>query len=144
LTQDKAASALWVIDWTLRRTFAVNVHGARLSTKPAIVAIISDPALLRSLAFALEAHGHPVETFSSWRSARERACVALCVVLDGSLVEEDREACLDSIAVDVPVILLADNGTPAPRRDNVLILHKPLAGPDIVLALATLKVSATY
>lgn len=69
--------------------------------------------------------------------------MALCVVLDGCLAQKDREACLQSIAADVPVILLADNGTQAPERDNVFILHKPLAGPDIVMALATLRVSAT-
>jgi hypothetical protein len=114
-----------------------------LPTVPFIVAIARDPALLRSLAFALEAHGHKVETFRTWSSARDRASLAFCVILDGGETEMERKACLDSLPPATGIILLADDDTAHPERGGVLILHKPLTGLDVVTALAALKTANT-
>lgn len=108
-------------------------------TTRTIIAIARDSALLRSLAFALEAHGHRVEAFGSWGSARSSARDAGCVILDGSIPPVDREDCLGVLAQGVGVVLLAEDNAPISERNGLRVLHKPLSGPDVLEAVASLR-----
>jgi hypothetical protein len=115
-----------------------------LPLTPTIVAIAKDPALLRSLAFALEAHGYRVRPFRSWKSAKESTRGAFCVVLDDNLPAADKVAWLADREPGVGTVLLAEEDMELAGRDpGVIVLNKPLAGPDIVTALAVLKARAT-
>ncbi|WP_093234961.1 hypothetical protein [Sinorhizobium sp. NFACC03] len=112
-----------------------------MSSPPPVVTIANDEALLRSLVFAMEAHGYRVEQFGSWIAAKERSLVAEILVLDGSLPALDIEACL-ALAAGKRVVLLADEDTEQVRPENILVLHKPLSGSDVIAALAALRSNA--
>lgn len=115
-----------------------------MSLTPTIVAIAKDSALLRSLAFALEAHGYLVKPFRSWKSAKESARGAFCVVLDDNLPAADKVAWLADREPGVGTVILAEEDLELAGRDpGVIVLNKPLAGPDVVTALAVLKSRAT-
>jgi DNA-binding response OmpR family regulator len=106
---------------------------------PIIVAIAKDSALLRSLAFALEAHGYLVKPFHTWKSAKDSARGAFCVVLDGNLPDADKVAWLADREPGVGTLLLAEDDLELVGRDpGVIVLNKPLAGPDLLTALAVL------
>ncbi len=92
---------------------------------------MKDPALSRGLAFALRAYGYDVASFRSWKHAGDS-------VLDGSLPECEREACLATLPVKTPVLFLAEDETFSNERPSIQILHKPLTGTDIVSALMRL------
>ncbi|NKN39015.1 hypothetical protein HFC70_21935 [Agrobacterium sp. a22-2] len=111
---------------------------------PTIVAIAKDSALLRSLAFALEAHGYRVKPFRSWQSAKDSTGGAFCVVLDSNLPASDKIAWLADREPGVGTILLAEDDLDLVGRDpGVIVLNKPLAGPDVLTALALLRARAT-
>ena len=112
-----------------------------MSSPPPVVTIAKDEALLRSLVFAMQAHGYQVEQFQSWLAAKERSSVAEILVLDGSLPVTDIEACL-ALAAGKRVLLLADEDIDRARPQNILVLHKPLSGPDVIAALAALRSNA--
>uniref|UniRef100_UPI003F492DAB hypothetical protein n=1 Tax=Ensifer adhaerens TaxID=106592 RepID=UPI003F492DAB len=113
-----------------------------MSSPPPVVTIVKDEALLRSLVFAMEAHGYQVEQFGSWIAAKERSSVEEILVLDGSLPATDIEACL-ALAAGKRVVLLADEDIDRVRPGrNILVLHKPLSGPDVIAALAALRSNA--
>jgi DNA-binding NtrC family response regulator len=114
-----------------------------LSSAPAIVAIAEDPALLRSVAFALEAHGHKVRTCPTWSAAIECFPGASCVIIDGRLASEERKEFLESLATRPHLVLLADLETPSFNRPDFLVLQKPLAGSDLVSAVSNLFARAT-
>lgn len=115
----------------------------KLPLRPTIVAIAKDSALLRSLAFALEAHGYRVKPFQSWNSAKDSARGAFCVVLDNNLPAADKVAWLADREPGVGTVLLAEDDLELAGRDpGVIVLNKPLAGPDVLTALATLKARA--
>lgn len=116
----------------------------RLAPIPTIVAIAKDSALLRALAFALEAHGYQVKPFRTWQSAKDSARGAFCVVLDSNLPDADKVAWLADREPGVGTVLLADGNLQLAGRDpGVIVLNKPLAGPDVLTALAALKARAT-
>jgi DNA-binding NtrC family response regulator len=100
-----------------------------------IVAIALDSALLRSLDFALQAHGYKVASFRSWKAARDSVSRAACVILDGCLPTADRNACFEMLEHGVGVVLLAEDDTSYPERSGLQVLQKPLAGSDVVAAL---------
>jgi DNA-binding response OmpR family regulator len=112
-----------------------------VSSPPPVVTIAKDEALLRSLVFAMQAHGYQVEQFQSWLAAKERSSAAEILVLDGSLPATDIEACL-ALAAGKRVLLLADEDIDRARPQNILVLHKPLSGPDVIAALAALRSNA--
>jgi DNA-binding NtrC family response regulator len=115
-----------------------------LPPAPTIVAIAKDSALLRSLAFALEAHGYLVKPFRTWQSAKDSARVAFCVVLDSNLPDADKVAWLADREPGVGTVFLAEGDLELAGRDpGVIVLNKPLDGPDVLTALATLKARAT-
>lgn len=112
--------------------------------RPVIVAVAKDSALLRSLAFALEAHGYRVKAFRSWQTAKDSAKEAFCVVLDDHLPAADKVAWLADREPGVGTILLAADDLELTGRDPaVVVVNKPLDGPDVLTALATLKARAT-
>lgn len=112
----------------------------RLPLTPTIVAIAKDSALLRSLAFALEAHGYKVKPFRSWDAAKDSTRGAFCVVLDNNLPSADKVAWLADREPGVGTVLLAEGDLGLAGRDpGVIVLNKPLAGADVLTALATLK-----
>lgn len=116
----------------------------RLPLTPTIVAIAKDSALLRSLAFALEAHGYLVKPFRTWQSAKDSARGAFCVVLDSNLPDADKVAWLADREPGVGTVLLAEGDLVLTGRDpGVIVLNKPLAGPDVLTALAQLKARTT-
>jgi hypothetical protein len=109
-----------------------------VSTTPTIVAIANDPALLRSLAFALEAHGHQVRAYSARSAAGECLSEAACVIVDGRLALSDLKRIVEQAAAKTKVMILADDDTMSFGRRDVLLLRKPLDGPDVLSALSTL------
>ena len=112
--------------------------------RPLIVAIAKDSALLQSLAFALEAHGYKVKPFRSWRSARDSARGAFCVVLDDNLPATDKVAWLADREPGVGTVLLAAEDLELSGRDpGVVVVTKPLDGHDVVSALSLLKARTT-
>lgn len=116
-----------------------------LPQTPTIVAIAKDSALLRSLAFALEAHGYRVKPFRSWQLAKGSTVGAFCVVLDSNLPASDKVEWLADRDPGVGTILLAEDDLDLGGRDpGVIVLNKPLAGPDVLGALATLKARARF
>lgn len=127
----------------LARSVAANNHGTQLPNTSAIVAIARDTALLRSLAFALEAHGYHVKTFPSWKSAKASMGEALCVIVDGGLPPDDRRAWHESLHAGNNVVLLADDDADHPTAPGLVVLSKPLSGPDVLVALAALRAVAT-
>ena len=110
-----------------------------MPTPPTIVAIVKDAALLRALAFVLQAHGHKVSAHRSWKMAKPSARQACCVILDGCLSAAEREACLADVRPETPVILLAEDDTVFAGRPFLQILHKPLTGTDVVAALKAIR-----
>lgn len=111
---------------------------------PTIVAIAKDSALLRSLSFALEAHGYRVKPFQSWTSAKDSTRGAFCVVLDDDLPAADKVAWLAGRAPGVGTVLLAGSDLDLAGRDpGVVVLNKPLDGLDVLTALAVLKGATT-
>lgn len=112
---------------------------AGLSTTYTIVAIARDSALLRSLAFALQAHGYRVTPFRSWKSAELAAAEAGCVILDECLPAEDREACLKLLGNGMGVVLLGEDDTFYAERSGLRVLHKPLSGSDVVAAVTAIR-----
>ena len=126
------------------RLCAIKLTVIGLPLTPTIVAIAKDPALLRSLAFALEAHGYLVKPFRNWKSAKDSARGAFCVVLDSNLPDSDKVAWLADREPGVGTVLLAEGDLELNGRDpGVIVLNKPLAGPDVLTALAVLKARAT-
>jgi len=115
------------------------VRGTELPNRPNIVAIARDSALLRSLEFALQAHGYRVAPFGSWTAAKDSTAGALCVVVDGRVPAADRAACLEMIGRGVGVVLLADEDTLYSEHAGLQILHKPLSGPDVLAAVTALR-----
>ena len=110
-----------------------------MPTTSNIVAIARDPALLRSLAFALRAHGYRVAPFGSWQAAENSVAGAVCVILDGGLPAADRNACLGLLGGGARVVLLADEDTPDTARSGLSVLQKPLSGPDVLAAVTALR-----
>lgn len=116
---------------------------ACMSLKPVIVAIAKDSALLRSLAFALEAHGYSVKAFRTWQAAKDSARGAFCVVLDDNLPSADKVAWLADREPGVGTVLLAGDDLELTGRDpSVIVVNKPLSGPDVLSALLVLKARA--
>ncbi|CUX02583.1 hypothetical protein ATN81_27345 [Agrobacterium pusense] len=137
MIQNKARKVKRLFNWPCLSRYC-NVPGVNLPTTRHITSIVKDPALSRGLAFALRAYGYDVASFRSWKHAGESVGGAICVILDGSLPECEREACLATLPVKTPVLFLAEDETFSNERPSIQILHKPLTGTDIVSALMRL------
>jgi DNA-binding response OmpR family regulator len=116
-----------------------NAGGPVLTHSPPIVAIAQDSALLRSLAFALQAHGYKVEQFLSWKAATNAAGRARNLVIDGRMPAADLQACLSLAGKGQDVVLLAEDDVHYIEREGLHVLHKPLSGADVIAALAALR-----
>lgn len=122
-----------------RALSASIVRGVRLPTRPTILAIVRDEALLRALSFALQAHGYRVSAQRSWQQQKDGMCGTGCVILDGCLPAAEREACLSALCPETPVLLLAEDDTVFAQRPFMQVLQKPLSGTDVVAALSALR-----
>jgi DNA-binding response OmpR family regulator len=118
---------------------AFNTHGKPLPDTRSIVIVAPDPALLRSMAFALQAHGYAVEQYRSWVAAGAAAGRASCLVIDDCLPATDLQAGLAHLARGTAVVLLAEDDTAYGQRPGLQVLYKPLSGADLVAALAVLR-----
>ena len=87
-----------------------RAFGIPLSTLSAIVAVVKDPALLRSISFALNTHGQTVEQFNDWAMATEAISRAQCVILDTCLPPSDLMAGLNLANRGVKLVILAEDG----------------------------------
>lgn len=110
-----------------------------MSTASAIIVIVKDLALLRSITFALNAHGQAVEPFSDWATAAGAARKADCVVLDGCLPPADIHAGLMLSKEGTKIVLLTEGDAGSDIEFPVQVLSKPLKGSDIADAVATLR-----
>jgi len=108
-----------------------------------IVAIASDAALLRSLAFALGVDGYRVEACDSWAAARDLTSAALCVIIDADICRKDADARRSLLDPANRMVLLADGMSPAVDHGNARVLTKPLAGSDILETVDLFRLSAT-
>lgn len=98
----------------------------------AIVAIATDDALLRSLAFALGVEGYKVKPFDSWQSALDQMETSICVIVDVDICRKDADARKSLLDPESRIVLLTD-GMPAPTLSrNVQVISKPLEGADIL------------
>lgn len=112
-----------------------------MSTLSAIVAVVKDPALLRSISFALNTHGQPVEQFNDWKMAMEAISRAECVILDTCLPPADLTAGLSLANRGIKLVILAedDRDYGSGNRKAICVLSKPLNGPDIANAVSALR-----
>lgn len=100
----------------------------------AIVVIVPDQALNRSLAFALEADGYRVSSFSSVASATKALPEALCIIADDGVLKA-AGAPNDLSGFAGRTLLLREHGA-VPRHDAMTVLTKPLCGADVLAAVA--------
>lgn len=97
-----------------------------------IVAIATDDALLRSLAFALGVEGYSVQPYASWQDAQGLMESSMCVIVDVDICRNDADARRSLLNPANRIVLLTD-GMPPPRLSaNTRVISKPLAGADIV------------
>lgn len=115
--------------------------GIPLSTLSAIVAVVKDPALLRSISFALKTHGQAVEQFNDWAMASEAISRAECVILDTCLPPADLTDGLSLASRGIKLVVLAEDDRDYGRgnRQDICVLSKPLNGPDIANAVSALR-----
>jgi DNA-binding NtrC family response regulator len=118
---------------------ANNVRGVTLPTTLAIAVIVKDAALLRALAFALQAHGHRVSSYRTWKQARKGVSGVSCVIVDGCLPAAERDACLNAISPETSVVLLAEDDTVFDDKSDMKVVYKPLSGGDVLAALASIR-----
>ena len=118
-----------------------RASGVPLFTLSAIVAVVKDPALLRSISFALNTHGQPVEQFNDWKMATEAISRAECVILDTCLPPADLTAGLSLANRGIKLVILAedDRDYGGGNRKDICVLSKPLNGPDIANAVSALR-----
>ncbi|SIQ83956.1 hypothetical protein SAMN05880561_10550 [Rhizobium sp. RU33A] len=112
-----------------------------MSTLSAIVAVVKDPALLRSISFALKTHGQAVQQFNDWTMAAEAISRADCVILDTCLPAADLTAGLSLANHGMKLVVLAedDKDYGGGNPQGICVLSKPLNGPDIANAVSALR-----
>lgn len=103
-----------------------------MQTSQSIVAIASDDALLRSLAFALGVEGYAVQPCGSWQAARDLIPLSACVIVDVDICRKDSDARKALLEPDNRILMLTD-GMPQPDvAATIRLIPKPLDGSDIV------------
>lgn len=101
----------------------------------AIVVIVPDQALNRSLAFALEADGYRVSSFSSLASASNALSESLCIIADENALPRAAAAANGLSGLEGRTLVLSEHAA-APRKDTMTVLTKPLSGADVLAAVA--------
>jgi FixJ family two-component response regulator len=103
-----------------------------LQLSQTIVAIATDDALLRSLAFALGVEGYIVRPYSSWEAARAQMEASVCVIVDVDICRKDADAKRSLLDPQSRIVLLSD-GMPQPTvSETTRVITKPLEGSDIL------------
>jgi DNA-binding response OmpR family regulator len=95
--------------------------------------------MLRSMAFALEAHGYRVEQYAAWKAAEAAASRAFCLVVDGDLATAELETCFALRDRGVAVVVLAEDEADFAHQPGLKVLNKPLSGADLVAAVAAIR-----
>ncbi len=101
----------------------------------AIVVIVPDQALNRSLAFALEADGYRVSTFASVASASAALPDSLCIIADEKAIPQQGILAAGLSGFEGRTLVLSEHAS-APRTDAMTVLTKPLSGADVLAAVA--------
>lgn len=97
-----------------------------------IVAIATDDALLRSLAFALGVEGYSVQPYNTWQAACAMMATSICVIVDVDICRDDPDARQSLLDPESRIVLLSD-GMPSPALSpSVYVIAKPLDGLDIL------------
>lgn len=104
-----------------------------------VVAIVKDPALLRSIGFALKAHGQAVEEFSDWAAATAALARADCVIIDTCLPQAALSDGFKLTQHGIKLVILAEDDTDYGAGASVHVLSKPLTGSDIANAVEALR-----
>jgi hypothetical protein len=110
-----------------------------LSDHSNVVAIVKDPALLRSIGFALNTHGQVIEAFSDWPTAAAALKHADCVIIDACLPQSTVRDAFKLTQHGVKLVILAEDDTDYGAEAGVLVLSKPLTGSDIANAVEALR-----
>lgn len=110
-----------------------------MSDSSTVVAIVKDPALLRSIGFALNAHGQVVEEFSDWAAAAAALKRADCVIIDACLPQATVRDGFKLTQHGVKLVILAEDDTDYGTDASVHVLSKPLTGSDIANAVEALR-----
>ena len=101
-----------------------------------VLVVAPDESLRRSIAFALEAEGLRVETFSDLRSVPTTAATASsCAVIDENAVLLDKDGWNHVAALTDRVVLLVDRLRRVPEHYAPSAVHKPLLGRRLVEAV---------
>lgn len=108
-----------------------------------MIAVVSDQALLRSIEFALEAHGYRVDSFSTWRNGRTASSEALCMVVDSDVLDNDPDAGSGLDNPPMRVLLLTDGPGCPITNPKVRSLEKPISGPDLIAIVDAMRTVAT-
>lgn len=108
-----------------------------------VIAVVSDQALLRSIEFALEAHGYRVDSFSTWLGGRAASSEALCMVVDSGVLNNDPDAGSGLDNPPMRVLLLTDGPRSPITNPEVRSLEKPISGADLIATVDAMRTAAT-
>lgn len=100
-----------------------------------IVAIATDDALLRSLAFALGVEGYSVQLYNTWQAALAMMKSSICVIVDVDICRDDADARRCLLDPESRIVLLSDGMPPPAISPNVCVIPKPLDGLDILMGV---------
>lgn len=102
-------------------------------TRPVVV-IVPDMALNRSLAFALEAEGYRVSTFTALDAATAALPGSLCIIADQDILPGHHLAGGRLEPFAARTVMLSEFGTDDEKSD-MQVLTKPLNGADVLGAV---------
>ncbi|QPC86336.1 transcriptional regulator [Mesorhizobium sp. NBSH29] len=106
-----------------------------------IIVVAPEGAFRRSLEFALEVEGFSVESHAQLSEAERSPtiAIALCAVVDESVLGSGAGPARSLDMIPRPVILLANEISTAVARKGLMVLTKPLCGSDLADALQGLS-----
>lgn len=103
-----------------------------------VLVVVPDAELRRSIAFAFEAEGFPIELHDSLRRAmiESRRSDVVCIVVDENAIDIRRGVSRSLERAPKPLILLVDKLRAAANGDGFKVLTKPLLGRLLVDTVA--------
>ncbi|UVK38537.1 transcriptional regulator [Mesorhizobium sp. AR10] len=105
-----------------------------------ILVVAPDPGLRRSLEFALEVEGFPVESHESLSTieASPEANAAACIIVDESAIRLSPAGRQPLARFAGRVILLVEEVDPTAGPDGFAVLTKPVEGNDLIDLVQTI------
>ncbi|MFB9984005.1 transcriptional regulator [Mesorhizobium kowhaii] len=99
-----------------------------------ILVVAPDPGLRRSLEFALEVEGFPVESHASLSTieASSEADAAACLIVDDSAIRLSPAGHQPLARFAGRVILLVEGGDTTAGTEGFAVLTKPVEGNDLI------------